>query len=45
MFIGAGAYICVKKTLIESLEGKERYPVSKPPFPAVSGLVQPYRRK
>jgi NADH-quinone oxidoreductase subunit F len=43
--IGAGAYICVKKTLIESWKEKRGIPYQSHHFPAVSGLVQPYRRK
>ncbi len=38
-FIGAGAYICGEETaLLESLEGKQGKPRSKPPFPANFGL-------
>jgi len=38
---GAGAYICGEETgLLTSLEGNRAYPKVKPPFPAVSGLLQ-----
>ena len=38
---GAGAYICGEETgLIESLEGKRRWPRIKPPFPAVEGAFR-----
>jgi NADH-quinone oxidoreductase subunit F/NADP-reducing hydrogenase subunit HndC len=37
--LGAGAFVCGEETaLIKSLEGSRGMPVSKPPFPAVSGL-------
>jgi NADH:ubiquinone oxidoreductase subunit F (NADH-binding)/Pyruvate/2-oxoacid:ferredoxin oxidoreductase delta subunit len=37
--IGAGAFVCGEETaLINSIEGKRGTPVSKPPYPAVSGL-------
>lgn len=36
---GPGAFVCGEETaLIRSLEGKRGMPVSKPPYPAVSGL-------
>ncbi len=36
---GAGAFVCGEETaLIASIEGKRGNPVSKPPFPAQSGL-------
>ena len=38
---GAGAYVCGEETaLLESIEGKKGQPRSKPPFPAVAGLVR-----
>lgn len=37
--LGAGAFVCGEETaLIKSIEGKRGMPVTKPPFPAVSGL-------
>lgn len=37
--LGAGAFVCGEETaLIMSIEGKRGMPVSKPPFPAVSGV-------
>ncbi|MCY6354645.1 NADH-quinone oxidoreductase subunit NuoF [Clostridium sp. ZS2-4] len=37
--LGAGAFVCGEETaLIQSIEGKRGMPVTKPPFPAVSGL-------
>ena len=37
--LGAGAFVCGEETaLIQSIEGKRGMPVSKPPFPAVSGV-------
>ncbi len=36
---GAGAFVCGEETsLMQSIEGKRGMPLSKPPFPAVSGL-------
>ena len=36
---GAGAFVCGEETaLIESVQGERGEPVSKPPYPAVSGL-------
>ena len=34
---GAGAYICGRDGLLESLEGKRAYPRNRPPFPAIQG--------
>ena len=44
---GAGAYICGEETaLLESLEGKRGQPRTKPPFPAIAGLLRlPDRRE
>ncbi|MFV0480025.1 MAG: NADH-ubiquinone oxidoreductase-F iron-sulfur binding region domain-containing protein [Anaerorhabdus sp.] len=37
--LGAGAFVCGEETaLIMSIEGKRGMPISKPPFPAVSGV-------
>lgn len=37
--LGAGAFVCGEETaLIASIEGKRGEPISKPPFPAESGL-------
>jgi bidirectional [NiFe] hydrogenase diaphorase subunit len=37
--LGAGAYVCGEETaLIASLEGGRGTPISRPPYPAVSGL-------
>ncbi len=37
---GAGAFVCGEETsLINSIEGKRGMPRTKPPFPAVSGLL------
>lgn len=37
--LGAGAFVCGEETaLIQSIEGKRGMPITKPPFPAVSGL-------
>ncbi|MBM7870986.1 NADP-reducing hydrogenase subunit HndC [Clostridium pascui] len=37
--LGAGAFVCGEETaLMQSIEGKRGMPVTKPPFPAVSGL-------
>ncbi|MCY6957457.1 NADH-quinone oxidoreductase subunit NuoF [Clostridium brassicae] len=37
--LGAGAFVCGEETaLIKSIEGKRGMPITKPPFPAVSGL-------
>ena len=37
--LGAGAFVCGEETaLIQSIEGKRGMPVTKPPFPAVSGV-------
>jgi NADH:ubiquinone oxidoreductase subunit F (NADH-binding)/NAD-dependent dihydropyrimidine dehydrogenase PreA subunit/(2Fe-2S) ferredoxin len=36
---GAGAFVCGEETsLMQSIEGKRGMPLSKPPFPAISGL-------
>ena len=40
IFVGAGAYICGEETsLLESLEGKRGEIRSKPPLPAIAGLL------
>ncbi len=37
--LGAGAFVCGEEmALIQSIEGKRGMPISKPPFPAVSGV-------
>jgi NADP-reducing hydrogenase subunit HndC len=37
--LGAGAFVCGEETaLIQSIEGKRGMPITKPPFPAISGL-------
>ncbi|GAA0180715.1 NADH-quinone oxidoreductase subunit NuoF [Clostridium sediminicola] len=37
--LGAGAFVCGEETaLMQSIEGKRGMPVTKPPFPSVSGL-------
>ena len=37
---GAGAFVCGEETaLIGSIEGKRGMPKSRPPFPAISGLI------
>lgn len=37
--LGAGAFVCGEETaLIASIEGKRGIPITKPPFPAVSGI-------
>lgn len=39
VYEGAGAFVCGEETaLIKSIEGERGNPVSKPPFPATSGL-------
>jgi NADH-quinone oxidoreductase subunit F/NADP-reducing hydrogenase subunit HndC len=38
---GAGAFVCGEETaLIASIEGRRGMPRSRPPFPAISGLLQ-----